>query len=430
MSEDGKGDSVTVKKSMDVQGNHFIYQEETEKSLKVLDYDYKRCTGCGLCVVVCPVDALELGPIKEIATGMDSPPVMMDIDKCTFCGMCAGFCPVKAFKMDITGQFPQKDEYPKLDSGVQINEKCLPCTLCERSCPEDAITVEFLIPKKDEIAPFDESAEGSIEIDENKCNLCGVCSIFCEAFVMVEREPDPVDPLPYEQILVDEDKCDYCGLCVGLCPEDAIRTTGGTENKYQVPSLEGKVTIDDDLCTRCSWCSAVCPYDAVCVKKPFEGQIILRENNVEKCDPHGCHGCFNVCPSHLWYVPENNDIGHKIAMKDEYCIYCGACVNACPHDVMKVSREKVRHTDIPESPWAFQWKDAIESIVTSKRCHPDTSRSIELEKEGPKEYVEVKIPEVDESYLIAAKESLEKAKSTFKNMKFRKRIEKSDKEDQ
>ena len=82
-------EKLTVTTSMDLQGSHFLYTQATEKSLKTLDYDYKRCNGCGICVEICPTKALELGPIHEIATGLDAPAVMMDLDKCTFCRMCS-----------------------------------------------------------------------------------------------------------------------------------------------------------------------------------------------------------------------------------------------------------------------------------------------------------------------------------------------------
>lgn len=414
-SSDNGDATITVTKDMDIQGSNFIYSQVTEKSKQMLDYDYKRCTGCGICVGLCPTKALELGPMHEIATGMDAPPVMMDLEKCTFCGMCANFCPVHAFKMESEGELPDEVNYPVYDSYVRFNEKCLPCVLCEAVCPEDAIEVEFTFKKKEELAPFKKDAQGEIEIDLDKCNFCGVCAKFCDAFIMVEREPTPTDLTPFQQILVDEDKCDYCVLCQDLCPEDAIRVKG--EKPCEAPLIEGNIKVDDEKCTRCTWCKVVCPYDAVDLKKPFEGEIVLVENNIDKCDPQGCHGCFNVCPSHLWYVPE--DTGKKIAIKEDYCTYCGACVNACHVDVMRVSRDKVNCTDIPDSPWASQWKDAVESMVTSKRNNPDLSRTLEVEKEPPREHVEVVVPKIDESLLSAARERIEKAMPAFKNVKIR-----------
>ena len=359
MSDEHDETSLSVSKEMDIEGTHFLYKQMTEVSTKILDYDYKRCTGCGLCIDICPTRALELGPMHEIATGMDAPPIMMDLDKCTFCSMCANFCPVNAFKMNSEGIFPEEGLFPAFDSSVDLNDKCLPCRLCEAACPEDAIKVEFTFPKKEDIAPFKENMDGEIEIYDDKCNRCGVCADFCDAFIMIEKETSPTDPIPFEQVMIDEDLCDYCVLCQDICPEDAIRVRG--ETRGEAPEIQGNVVIDDDKCTLCGWCNAVCPYDAVDLKKPFDGEIFLVEANIDKCDPQGCHGCFNVCPSHLWYVP--ND-GKKIAMREDLCTYCGACVNACHVDVMRVDRTKVNHTHIPESPWANQWKEGIRSMLT------------------------------------------------------------------
>src|SRR5690554_1501284 len=90
---------MEIEKEMEVEGSIIKSIQRSQDSVKVLDYDYKKCNGCGICVDLCPVKALSLGPVIEIATGLDAPPVLIDLDKCVFCGMCAAFCPVDAYKM-------------------------------------------------------------------------------------------------------------------------------------------------------------------------------------------------------------------------------------------------------------------------------------------------------------------------------------------
>ncbi|MEA1984228.1 MAG: 4Fe-4S binding protein [Euryarchaeota archaeon] len=417
MSDEHDEISLSVSKEMDIEGTHFLYKQRTEVSTKILDYDYKRCTGCGLCIDICPTQALELGPMHEIATGMDAPPVMMDLDKCTFCSMCANFCPVNAFKMNSEGIFPEEGMFPTFDSSVDLNDKCLPCRLCEAACPEDAIKVDFTFPKKEDIAPFKENVDGEIEIDDDKCNRCGICADLCDAFIIVEKETSPTNPIPFEQVMIDEDLCDYCVLCQDICPEDAIRVRG--EKRGEAPEIQGKVIIDSKKCTLCGWCNVVCPYDAVDLKKPFDGEIFLVEANIDKCDPQGCHGCFNVCPSHMWYVPKD---GKKIAMREDLCTYCGACVNACHVDVMRVDRTKVNHTHIPESPWANQWKEGIRSMLTGERTYPDLSRTLEVKQEGPREHMDIQFPEFDSSLMEAAAGHIDEVRSVFKSIKLRKML--------
>ncbi|AKB24937.1 Polyferredoxin protein MvhB [Methanosarcina sp. MTP4] len=419
--EEGQ-DKITVTTTMDLQGSHFLYTQATEKSIKTIDYDYKRCNGCGICVEICPTDALELGPIHEIATGLDAPAVMMDLDKCTFCRMCSNLCPVHAISFEAVGEVPEEDKYPKYDTYVDINEKCLPCALCEGACPQDAIEVEFTFPKKEEIAPLKEGAEGEIEIDMDKCNFCGICARFCDAFILLEREPTPDNLVPFEQLLVDEDQCDYCVLCQDICPEEAIKVKG--ERPCEAPKVEGNVKVDDEKCTLCGRCQAVCPYEAVDLQKPMEGQLSLIEANLKECDPQGCRGCFNVCPSDLWYVPTDPEDPRKIAFVEEYCTYCGACVQACHLQAIKVERTEVHHTEIPETPWAAQWRDAIDSLKTGVRSGVDKAVFRETETLKAQKFLGVEPPEVDEERLAAVQAKIDSLMPALKNAKVRKLWEK------
>ena len=282
---------------------------------------------------------------------------------------------------ESTKDFGELPQYPKLVAQAVPNEKCLPCILCEPVCPTKAIKVTFNKTRED-FGPLRTGIKGRIDIDREKCNLCGRCARFCRAFLLVDRgekEKDPRDPVPYEQLLVDEELCDYCGLCVPLCPEEAIKVEGeplkieDAEGGKKIEEIfEGKIEIDRDLCIGCGRCAQVCPYEAMDIKKPFEGEINLIEKNLVRCDPLGCQACFNVCPAKCWYVDER---GKAAPVKDQ-CIYCGACERACPVSAIEVKRSDVRHTDIQETPWAEEWKEAISAIKSGKRKIPDVSGAV------------------------------------------------------
>lgn len=92
---------MEIEKEMVVEGSRIRCRQRTKESEKVLDYDYKRCKGCSICVALCPKKALSEGPLQEIAKGLDAPPVLIDVDACAFCGMCVNFCPLGAFSMTI-----------------------------------------------------------------------------------------------------------------------------------------------------------------------------------------------------------------------------------------------------------------------------------------------------------------------------------------
>ena len=92
---------MEIEKEMDVQDSHILAKQKTKEKEILLDYDYKKCAGCSICVALCPKQALQEGPLQEIAKGLDAPPVLIDLDACAFCGMCVNFCPTRAFKMTL-----------------------------------------------------------------------------------------------------------------------------------------------------------------------------------------------------------------------------------------------------------------------------------------------------------------------------------------
>lgn len=92
---------MEIEKEMDVQDSHILAKQKTKEKEIILDYDYKKCAGCSICVALCPKLALQEGPLQEIAKGLDAPPVLIDLDACAFCGMCVNFCPTRAFKMTL-----------------------------------------------------------------------------------------------------------------------------------------------------------------------------------------------------------------------------------------------------------------------------------------------------------------------------------------
>jgi 4Fe-4S ferredoxin len=421
-------EKLEVAVDSEVSGSHFLFTQRTGKSKKLLDYDYKRCNGCGICIDICPKKCIEPGPLIEIATGLDAPPVIIDHTRCSFCGMCASFCPVRAVRMTRDGKdILELEEFPHLDSSVIFNDKCLPCLICRKSCPEEAISVEFTFPKKETLAPFKPGKKGEIEIDMKKCTLCGLCADLCPAFILVEKKPEANDLMPFQDLLVEKEKCDYCGLCVPFCPEDAIKVKGDfdiEEIKKIVPKITGNIKVDDDKCTRCGWCQAVCPYDAAVVTKPFEGEISLIDAKLKGCDPVGCHGCFNVCPSKAWVIPPDK----KIDVVRDFCTYCGACEKACHVKAIGVKRTKAKHTGLPEKSWAEDWKRAIDCLTTGERERPDISRTLSVEKEARKKEEPIVKPEIDAGMRELIDKRIERITSVLGTKQVRRAWEKKDAE--
>lgn len=55
--------------------------------------DLEKCTGCGVCVLVCPNQAIEL-----VLAGEKKFP-QIHLGKCCFCALCVEYCPKGALKM-------------------------------------------------------------------------------------------------------------------------------------------------------------------------------------------------------------------------------------------------------------------------------------------------------------------------------------------
>jgi electron transfer flavoprotein alpha subunit len=66
---------------------------------------------------------------------------IVDEDKCTGCGECVEVCPVEAIDL--------------IDDLAQVNDECTLCTLCVDACPEEAISMpEMIAPEVDDLDSY------------------------------------------------------------------------------------------------------------------------------------------------------------------------------------------------------------------------------------------------------------------------------------
>ncbi|TFG22617.1 MAG: 4Fe-4S dicluster domain-containing protein, partial [Promethearchaeota archaeon] len=193
-----------------------------------------------MCKLVCPVDAIELGPIPEIAQNLideSNPKILIDHEKCCYCMLCAIVCPNDAFHENFEPEgHINLDEFPSLAKFYKIDKKeCIEdqknevCQLCLRVRERNNIKDYFIIEKECPTLCFhiNSPIEGEVIIKKNmlhKCDPqgCKACVNICpvESFFIPETAEDVVK---YGKIACNEDQCFYCGACENSCPDDLIK---------------------------------------------------------------------------------------------------------------------------------------------------------------------------------------------------------------
>ena len=112
------------------------------------------------------------------------------------------------------------------------------------------------------------------------------------------------------------------------------------------------LSLISENCTGCRICEAMCSFAHGSGLNPIRARLrILREDEVGLDLPAICHhcedpACARACPSEaVFRDPETNGV----LVREEECIGCLACVDACPHG-------------------AISWDDERQTIVKCDLC--------------------------------------------------------------
>ena len=70
-----------------------------------IQYDKDKCTGCKLCLKVCPSEAIEFKESEK--------KIKIYLARCTFCSQCNDICPFKCLSMSNEFLLADADKYSK-----------------------------------------------------------------------------------------------------------------------------------------------------------------------------------------------------------------------------------------------------------------------------------------------------------------------------
>ncbi len=127
-------------------------------------------------------------------------------DNCVGCTLCARSCPVKA----ISGALKEKHSIDP--------ERCVGCGLCGRLCAKGAVlrpdgSAAVFTAKKDWPKPV---------VDSAACSGCSMCVESCPAFCLALTAPTRQGDTHTFAALREPQQCIACGICQGICPIGAI----------------------------------------------------------------------------------------------------------------------------------------------------------------------------------------------------------------
>ena len=204
-----------------------------------------------------------------------------------------------------------------------------------------------------EPASYPERSRGHIEIDINKCILCGICMRKCPSgAITVDRAGKTWS--------IERMGCVQCENCVGACPKKCLSIQPGytapstemTVYKFDIPGAKapakpaapkaapkpaetaqpktetapaapaaepqeealtsGKIVNDINTCILCGLCSRACPADAITVDRAAKTWSINRDECIQ------CGACIDGCKKFkcLKFAEDDGETGVVTLSKD------------------------------------------------------------------------------------------------------------------
>jgi 4Fe-4S ferredoxin len=221
-----------------------------------LTLDRNKCSGCGICMKICPREAIQVTKTPKIAEEEAKPPTLnINEEKCTYCGICEALCPFGALKLRINGEHlipvVDSESFPQLIREITVDEtRCsLECLEVDDACPLELIRVIVQTPDGKEVADIEsitdkENLKVTVEIDKNSCPCCRLCETkFPDGAIRVMK-------IFNGNLRINQEKCvEGCHDCLDVCPIPGVLHL----------SEDGKVHVKELNCIYCGVCKIVCP---------------------------------------------------------------------------------------------------------------------------------------------------------------------------
>lgn len=196
-------------------------------------------------------------------------------------------------------------------------DRCVGCQMGPTVCPKDALN-----HLDGEIVDGHLVTRPSVDVDPEKCVLCGICVETCSvhAITMTVNGKPEIPVIKYEafpqvrgNITFNKSAFDFSlkDFVIDNCPTNVI--------SYDAEEDTMRIRYED--CIRCRQCE-IASKGAFEVVQRWQGSVVLER---EKCI-EGCFACADICPTRALHI---NDEG-ELVLADYYCIKCGACMHACP----------------------------------------------------------------------------------------------------
>jgi len=272
------------------------------------------------CTVLCP-----LGALLGICSRFSMLKILVDQSKCTSCKKCASICPGSARLSDSPYE-------------ISNNAECLRCFNCMETCPTDAISVAFNIPKNTKGPDIGRRVVLSGLTAGITFPLLGRL----DGIVHKVSPPELIRPpgaLPEKQFL---ELCIRCGLCMKVCPTNAINPTLSEAGiaGFWTPRL---VMIQGYCEYTCTLCTEVCPTGAIqklTSQEKTSQPVRIGSAYVDRgrCLPWSGNGPCIVCEEHCPVSPKAIHMKEMAGDKNiqlpyvdlNACVGCGICENKCP----------------------------------------------------------------------------------------------------